>query len=67
MMAFTGLRWGEVTGLQASCVCAPDHRHDHPCVGVEWQLVELNGKFYLARPREAPGETSTFPAGSSTC
>ena len=52
MMAFTGLRWREVTGLQASCVRALDHRRDHPCIGVEWQLAELNGNFCLSPAKE---------------
>jgi len=61
MMAFTGLRWGEVIGLHASCVRAPDHRRDHPYIRVEWQLVELNGKFYLAPPKEGSRRDVVIP------
>ena len=61
VMAFTGLRWGEVTGLQASYVHAPDHRRDHPYIRVEWQLVELNGKFYLAPPKEGSRRDVDIP------
>ena len=52
LMAFTGLRWGEVTGLQASYVRGPDRRRNHSYVRVEWQMIELNGKFYLAPPKD---------------
>jgi hypothetical protein len=47
VMAATGMRWGEVTGLQASYVRRPDQRRNHHYIRVEWQLIELNGKFYL--------------------
>jgi len=43
---------GEVTGLQALYVRAPDRRRNHHYIRVEWQLLELNGKFYLAPPKD---------------
>ena len=61
LMAFTGLRWGEVTGLQASYVRAPDRRRNHHYIRVEWQLVELNGKFYLAPPKDGSRRDVDIP------
>ncbi len=61
LMAFTGLRWGEVTGLQASYVRAPDRRRSHHYIRVEWQLVELNGKFYLAPPKDGSRRDVDIP------
>ncbi len=60
-MAFTGLRWGEATGLQASYVRGPDRRRNHFYIRVEWQLVELNGKFYLAPPKEGSRRDVDIP------
>jgi len=51
LIAFTGLRWGEVNGLQASYIRGPDRRRNHFYIRVEWQMIELNGKFYLAPPK----------------
>lgn len=62
-MAFTGLRWGEVVGLQASYVRGPDRRRNHPYIRVEWQMVELSST--SPRPRTGHGVTSTSPAGCS--
>ena len=61
LMAFTGLRWGEATGLQASYVRAPDRRRKHHYIRVEWQLVELNGKFYLAPPKDGSRRDVDIP------
>ena len=61
LMAFSGLRWGEVTGLQASYVRAPDRRRNHHYIRVEWQLVELNGKFYLAPPKDGSRRDVDLP------
>ena len=61
LMAFTGLRWGEVTGLQASYVRAPDHRRGHHYIRVEWQLIELSGKFYLAPPKDGSRRDVDIP------
>jgi len=61
LIAFTGLRWGEATGLQASYIRGPDHRRNHPYIRVEWQLVELNGKFYLAPPKDGSRRDVDLP------
>jgi integrase len=61
LMAFTGLRWGEVIGLQASYVRTPDRRRNHYYIRVEWQLVELNGKFYLAPPKDGSRRDIDIP------
>lgn len=39
--------------VRADFVRAPDRRRKNHYIRVEWQLVELNGKFYLAPPRTA--------------
>jgi hypothetical protein len=39
--------------VRADFVRAPGRRRNNHYIGVEWQLVELNGKFYLAPPRTA--------------
>lgn len=36
LIAFTGLRWGEVNGLQASYIRGPDRRRKHFYIRVEW-------------------------------
>jgi integrase len=61
VMAFTGLRWGEVNGLQASYVRGPDQRRSGPYIRVEWQLIELNGTFYLAPPKEGSRRDVDIP------
>ncbi len=61
LIAFTGLRWGEVNGLQASYIRGPDRRRNHSYIRVEWQLVELNGKFYLAPPKEGSRRDVDIP------
>ena len=60
-MAFTGLRWGETVGLQASYVRGPDRRRNHSYIRVEWQMIELNGKFYLASPKEGSRRDVDIP------
>ncbi len=39
LIAFTGLRWGEVNGLQASYVRGPDRRRNRFYIRVEWQMM----------------------------
>jgi hypothetical protein len=60
-MAFTGLRWGETVGLQASYIRGPDRRRNHSYIRVEWQMIELNGKFYLAPPKEGSWRDVDIP------
>ncbi len=44
-IAYTGLRWGETVGLEREFL--------HPAlINVEWQLRELNGKFYRLPPKD---------------
>ena len=62
VMAATGMRWGEVNGLQASYVRRPDQRRSHHYIRVEWQLIELNGKFYLAPPKDGSRRDIDIPA-----
>ena len=61
LMAFTGLRWGETVGLQASYIRGPDRRRNHFYIRVEWQMIELNGKFYLAPPKEGSRRDVDIP------
>jgi hypothetical protein len=61
VMAFTGLRWGETVGLQASYLRGPDRRRNHSYIRVEWQMIELNGKFYLAPPKEGSRRNVDIP------
>ena len=49
LMAFTGLRWGETLGLQASYTRVPDRRRNHCYVRVEWQMIELNRRHQRVR------------------
>jgi integrase len=44
-LAYTGLRWGEVIGLE--------HGYVHPSeIRVEWQIREVGGKFYRIPPKD---------------
>jgi integrase len=44
-LAYTGLRWGEVIGLE--------HGYLHPGeIRVEWQIREVGGKFYRIPPKD---------------
>jgi integrase len=61
LMAFTGLRWGETVGLQASYIRGPDRRRSHSYIRVEWQMIELNGKMYLAPPKEGSRRDVDIP------
>jgi integrase len=42
---YTGLRWGEVVGLERNYLCPGE-------VHVEWQLRELNGTFHRLPPKD---------------
>jgi hypothetical protein len=56
-LAYTGLRWGEVIGLE--------HSYLHPAeIRVEWQIREIGGRFYRIRPRTTP---TAAPTGSHAC
>jgi integrase len=44
-VAYTGLRWGEIIGLERDYL-HPDQIH------VEWQLRELRGRFYRLPPKD---------------
>jgi integrase len=44
-IAYTGMRWGEVTGLERDFL-VPDH------INVEWQLREISGRFYRLPPKD---------------
>jgi integrase len=61
LMAFTGLRWGETVGLQASYIRGSGRRRNHCYIRVEWQMIELNGKFYLAPPKEGSRRDVDIP------
>jgi hypothetical protein len=61
VMAFTGLRWGETVGLQASSIRGPGRRRNHCYIRVEWQMIELNGKLYLAPPEEGSRRDVDIP------
>jgi integrase len=44
-LAYTGLRWGEVIGLE--------HSYLHPsAIRVEWQIREVGGRFYRIPPKD---------------
>ena len=61
LMEFTGMRWGETVGLQASYIRRPDRRRSHFYIRVEWQMVELNGKLFLAPPKEGSRRDVDIP------
>jgi hypothetical protein len=44
-IAYTGMRWGEVTGLERDFLL-----QDH--INVEWQLRELSGRFHRLPPKD---------------
>ena len=45
MLAYTGLRWGEIIGLE--------HGYLHPGeIRVEWQIREVGGSFYRLPPKD---------------
>ena len=44
-LAYTGLRWGEIIGLEDSFL-----RHGE--IRVEWQIREVGGKFYRLPPKD---------------
>jgi integrase len=56
LMGFTGMRWGEVVGLEAEYIRSN-------AVRVEWQLYELdNGDFYRCPPKDDSQRTVAAPA-----
>ncbi len=48
-------------GYQVSYVRGPDRRRNHFYIRVEWQMIELNGKFYLAPPKEGSRRDVDIP------
>ena len=75
MMAETRLL-ERLTASTCSCCCgriwlvqrhrraghrAPDRRRNHHYIRVEWPLVELNGKFYLAPPKDGSRRDIDIP------
>ena len=44
-IAYTGMRWGEMIGLESE-YCQPG------LINVEWQLREVNGRFYRLPPKD---------------
>lgn len=44
-IAYTGMRWGETTGLEREFL-------QPTMINVEWQLRELNGKFHRLPPKD---------------
>jgi integrase len=56
-IAYTGLRWGEATGLERDYLRIGE-------IHVEWQLRELNGRFHRLRPRTTP---TAARSGSRSC
>jgi integrase len=55
LMGFTGMRWGEVVGLE-TCYVRP------ATVRVEWQLYELdNGQFLRCPPKDESRRTADIP------
>ena len=53
-LAYTGMRWSEVVGLQPQCVHGD-------VVDVHWKLYELNGRFYRGRPKDGSMRTADIP------
>ena len=64
--AYTGMRWGELTGLaRANTHLEHGIIRIHPTVGA---LHEVRGRLVLGPPRPpTPPATSTYPRSSSTC
>lgn len=59
LFAFAGLRWGEAMGLQPGLVKLGKIR-------IDWQLVEVGGKFFLLPPKDDSNrgiDTPPFLAG----
>lgn len=54
LLAFTGLRWGEAMGLQPQYVKLGSLR-------VDWQLVEVGGRFYPLPPKDDSNRTIDLP------
>ncbi|MEV4247027.1 hypothetical protein AB0J63_26885 [Streptosporangium canum] len=54
LLAWTGLRWGEVMGLQPQYVKLGQMR-------VDWQMVEVGGKFYLLPPKDDSNRPIDLP------
>lgn len=44
-IGYTGMRWGETTGLEDNLIMST-------LINVEWQLHEINGRFYRLPPKD---------------
>jgi len=53
-LAYTGMRWSEVIGLTPACVRDSE-------IDISWKLYELNGRFYLGRPKDGSIRTADAP------
>jgi hypothetical protein len=56
LIAYTGLRWGEATGLEREFV-KPGELH------VEWQLRELGGRFHRLPPKDDSDRSPAWEPG----
>lgn len=57
-LAYTGIRWAEVVGLEAT-FCMPLGRNE---LRIEWQLAEVNGRFLRKEPKYGSVRTIPIPA-----
>jgi integrase len=53
-MAYTGMRWSEVSGLPPECVGGDT-------VDIDWKLYELEARFYRGRPKDGSIRTADVP------
>src|SRR5207247_279972 len=54
LLAYTGVRWGEVLALAPVAVRRGE-------LDVHWKLYELNGRFYRGRPKDGSMRTVDLP------
>ncbi|WP_372493964.1 tyrosine-type recombinase/integrase [Salinispora arenicola] len=54
-LAYTGMRWSEVIGLQPQYLL-------NDAINVHWKLYELNGRFYRGRPKDGSMRTIDIPS-----
>ena len=58
-MGWTGMRFGEVLAVEASCFDFPDI--GIPCYHLDWQLREIGGKVTKASPKDSSDRTVDLP------
>jgi integrase len=51
---YTGMRWSEATGLMPEFIAKK-------LIHIEWKLYELNGRFYLGRPKDGSIRDADIP------